>query len=396
MRWVSAVSDESSITRALDAVVGDVQKGLQGDPVDLLIVFASGEHLFDLGRVTGHLRESFGQRPLLLGCSATSVIGAHLELEDRPGVVLLGANLPGVELRCAHVTADGLPALDGSPAPWRDLFGVDPQLRPDFVVLADAYTIETTHLLQGLDYAYPHARVVGGLAGSAAGPGATALFHDDRIVRDGALVLALWGNVRVDTIVAQGCRPIGRPARVTRCEGQLLQELDDRLPTDFLQELFEGLTEPERRLAQRALHLGVVVDEMREEMGRGDFLVRNILGMHRETGVVAVGAELRPGQTVQFHLRDGLTAAADLDHLLQRYVAGRPDTEPAAVLQFSCLGRGRRLFGTPHHDVSKVHQALGPMPVAGFFANGEIGPVGASTYLHGYTTSLGIVRPRSG
>lgn len=396
MRWVSAISDDVDPVRALDAVAADLQAGLHGDPVDLLLVFASEEHLFDLGRVVPHLRENFGPLPVVLGCSAAAAIGAHYELEDRPGIAVMAANLPGVELRCVHLRNEELPALDGSPAPWREAIGVDPQLRPDFVVLGDPFALESDRLLQGIDYAYPDSTVVGGLASGSSGPGAIALFGDEGISRGGAQVLAMWGNVQIDPIVAQGCRPIGAPSRITKCEGQLLQGLDDKSPTDFLQALFEGLDDDDKQLAQHALHLGVVVDEMRDEMGRGDFLVRNILGMHRESGVIAVGADLRPGQTVQFHVRDGRTAAADLDRLLSRYVGGRPDTEPAGVLQFSCLGRGKNLFGQPHHDVSKVHAALGPMPVVGFFANGEIGPVGGSTYVHGYTTSLGIVRPRSG
>lgn len=396
MRWVSAISEDIDLERALDAIAADLQAGLQGDPPDLLVVFASEHHLFDLGRVVPRLRENFGPTPVVLGSSASAVVGSHLELEDQAGVAVMAAHLPGVQMRAVHVTDDDLPALDGSPAPWRTLFGVDPQLRPDFVVIADPFSTDTPRLLQGLDYAYPEATVVGGLASGSSGPGAIALFGDEGIRRTGALVLALWGNIRIDPIVAQGCRPIGEPARVTACEGQLLRGLDERSPTDVLQEVFETLADGDRQLAQQALHLGVVVDEMREEIGRGDFLIRNILGMHRETGVIAIGADLRQGQTVQFHVRDGRTAAADLDRLLDRYVTARPDTEPAGVLQFSCLGRGRNLFGLPHHDVSRIHAALGPMPVVGLFANGEIGPVGANTFLHGYTTSLGIVRPRSG
>jgi len=393
---VSAISEDGELRGALDAVTADLASGLRGDPLDLLVVFASEQHLFDLGRVVPHFRDAFGLDVVTIGCSAAAVVGSHLELEEQAGLAVLAAHLPGVQLRRVHVVDDELPALDGSPAPWRDLVGVDPQLAPDFVVLGDPFSLDHAKLLQGLDYGYPRSTIVGGLASGAGGPGATALFGDDGIARGGAQVLALWGNVRIDPIVAQGCRPIGAPARVTQCEGQLLQGLDDRPPTEFLQQVFDGLEDDEKQLAQHALHLGVVVDEMREEIGHGDFLVRNILGMHRESGVIAVGAELRPGQTVQFHVRDGRTAAADLDLQLSHYKTPPPDTEPAGVLQFSCLGRGRRLFGRPHHDVSSIHGALGPMPVAGFFANGEIGPVGGTTHLHGYTTSLGIVRPRSG
>lgn len=396
MRWVSSIRDEANLIDALDLACQDLVRGLHGDPLDLLIVYASQEHLFEFGRILPRVRENFGE-VLCVGCSAEAVIGSHLELEGRPGLALLGAHLPAVELRATHVRDTQLPPLDGSPAPWRDLLGVDPSLSPDFVVLADPYTTDTQRLLQGIDYAYPHSTVVGGLASGAQGPGANALFDRTTIQREGALVLALWGNVRIDSIVAQGCRPIGTPWRVTECEGNLVRGLDGRSPTDVLQEVFAGLaSDDERQLAQHALHLGVVVDELRSEIGPGDFLVRNILGMHPEAGILAVAAELRHGQTVQFHVRDGRAAAHELTVLLDRYVRARPETEPAGALQFSCIGRGRRLFGTAHHDVGCVQQALGPLPVAGFFCNGEIAPVGRSTYVHGYTTALGVVRPRSG
>jgi len=190
--------------------------------------------------------------------------------------------------------------------------------------------------------------------------------------------------------VAQGCRPVGTPARVTACEGQLIKSLDDRLPVDVLQDIYAGL--PESRRSQ-ALFLGVVMDELREEIGPGDFLIRNILGMDKDTGMIAVGAELREGQTVQFHLRDGETAAHDLDHVLKQYRATE-STPPAGALLFSCLGRGQSLFGEADHDSRRFREEIGPVAVGGFFCNGEIGPVGGTTYLHGFTSAFGIVRPR--
>jgi small ligand-binding sensory domain FIST len=396
MRWVSSISDQARLDVALTEVCVGVQRSLAGDAADLLLIFVSRHHLFDFGTVVGHLRENFGPDVPLAGCSAAAVLGDRGELEDRPGVALVGAHLPAVEVRVLHLENDELPPLDGSPQPWRQRVNIDPQLRPAFVVLGEPFTCDAPHLLQGLDYAYPGSSVVGGMASGASGPGSNALFTPVGIQPTGGLVVGLYGNITVDTIVAQGCKPIGSPARVSACDGNLLKELDGRSPREVLKELFESLGDDDRERARSALHLGVVMDEMRSEIGHGDFLIRNILGMDPQSGILAVGTPLRPGQTVQFHLRDRSTADNDLRALLDRYVRSSSDSGPAGALLFSCLGRGRSLYGEPDHDSRCFLERLGRVPLGGFFCNGEIGPVAGSTYLHGYTSAFGIFRPRSG
>jgi small ligand-binding sensory domain FIST len=364
MHWVSAISQKEDLLAALDEISQDLHEGLRGDPTDLLLIFPSQHHLFDYGRILPRLKENL-DCARIVGCSAHSVIGSHLEVERSPGLSAIAAHLPAVEISIRQVGRSDLPALDGSPQPWRDLLGVDSGLHPDFIVLADPFSLDVQELLTGIDYAYPDSTVIGGLASGAHGPRGNALFHTETIHRSGAIVIAFWGNVKMDALVAQGCRPIGQPARVTDCDGHLLTGIDKQSPTKYLASLYETLDESTQRLVRSSLHMGVVVDELREEIGPGDFLVRNILGMHEETGVVAVGSDLRCGQTVQFHVRDHTTATRELGERMASY-----------------------------HGL--VQEALGPLPLAGFFGNGEIGPVGQTTHLHGYTTVLGLIRPRSG
>jgi small ligand-binding sensory domain FIST len=393
MKWASSASDLPDSLAALEAASERLWDEFDQTPPDLLLLFASNHHIFHYGQMLPQLRQRLRPR-VLLGCSAGAVIGGGREIERRPGLSLMAARLPQVQHRFLHVRHDRLPELDGSPAPWRELIGVDPSSSPQFLVLADPYSIDVARLLQGLDYAYPGAPKIGGLASGAQGPGSNALFADDRIEREGALILSLSGDIAIDTVVAQGCRPIGRPARVTRCDGHLLQELDGRDPVAFLSELLGELSTADQALASRALFLGVVMNEMRSEVGHGDFLVRNILGMHRETGIIAVGTQLRSGQTVQFHLRDGERAANDLGGMLRAY-RQRSAAPPAGALLFSCLGRGESLFEVPNHDSHAFQSEVADVAIGGFFCNGEIGPVGDATYLHGYTSAFGIVRPRA-
>jgi small ligand-binding sensory domain FIST len=136
------------------------------------------------------------------------------------------------------------------------------------------------------------------------------------------------------------------------------------------------------------------MDEFNEEPKLGDFLVRNILGVDARSGGLAVGERLREGQSVQFHLRDAEASSLDLQSMLSQYVSDHQPGSEAGAMLFQCLGRGSYLFGRPDHDTDMFREMVGSIPLTGFFCNGEIGQVGGSTYLHGYTSSFGIFRPK--
>jgi small ligand-binding sensory domain FIST len=393
LKWFGAASDQVDSIRAAETVISRLQDQMGGGSPDVLLVFASHHHIFHYGMIIPLIQDRITPR-VMIGCSAGAVIGGGLEIENRPGIALTALRLPQVESRMVSVKHTQLPALDGSPQPWRDLVGVDPQLEPQLLIIADPYSIDAGTLLQGLDYAYPDSPKVGGLASGSQGPGANALFLNGELVRDGAAILSMWGDIAIDTVVAQGCRPVGRPMRVTSCDGHLLQGLDDGAPMERLQSMLSELDPKDQELARSALFLGVVMDEMREEIGHGDFLIRNILGMHQESGMIAVGTQLRHGQTVQFHLRDGAAASREVESLLDQY-SERSSGTPAGTLLFSCMGRGQSLFGESDHDSRCIRERVAPVPIGGFFCNGEIGPVAGQTHLHGYTSAFGIVRPRS-
>lgn len=162
-----------------------------------------------------------------------------------------------------------------------------------------------------------------------------------------------------------------------------------------LQELFRSLTERDRQLMGHSLFLGVVMDEFLDSPMQGDFLIRNVVGMDQRTGALAIGEMLKEGQLVQFHLRDAETSAQDLTFVLERYATENRENEVPGALLFSCLGRGEYLYGRPNHDTEIFQEKLGQVPLGGFFCNGEIGPVGGTTFLHGYTSSFGLFRSRA-
>ena len=166
-------------------------------------------------------------------------------------------------------------------------------------------------------------------------------------------------------------------------------------PLELLRNLIQNLSDSDRKLAQNSLFVGIIRDEFKLNLGQRDFLIRNLVGVDPRVGAVAIGDRVRPGQRIQFHLRDSQTSAEDLEKLLKNYQQQKQSSGKsfgAGVLMFACLGRGERLYNQPNFDSSLLCTYLKDIQLGGFFCNGEIGPVGGSTFLHGYTSAFGIFR----
>lgn len=392
MKWISTLSEAASLPQALEDVASAAEQSLKGQTPDLCLVFISSHFQKGYESVIPFLKERLGPR-VILGCSGGGVVGRGRELENCPALAITCAVLPDVAITPFRVADSSLPNLDSSPREWQHLAGVNPQTNPQFILLADPYSIRAENLLMGLDYAYPKAAKVGGLASGGSNPGDNALYLNSVCYRSGAVGVALSGNIALDALVSQGCRPIGKPMRVTKSDRNLLLELDGKTPLHILRDLYLTLNPRDQNLLQHALFLGLVMDPMKTHFTQGDFLVRNIVGMDTEKGILAIGAHLRQGQMVQFHLRDAQTSDEDLQQTLSAYTARSSQEPVAGALLFSCLGRGEFLYGHASHDSQLFEQKLGRIPVSGFFCNGEIGPVGGTTYLHGYTSCFALFRP---
>lgn len=329
---------------------------------------------------------------VLAGCTAMGVVGGGHEVEQRAAISLVAAHLPGVEVHATWRGCRDLPDEDAPPASWRAWSNLPARDAAAFVLLADPFTCPIERVVAGLDYAFPEATKVGGLASGGARQGENVLFLNEHRHREGMILVGMRGNLAVDAIVAQGCRPIGRPLTVSSCTHNVLLELEGHSPVAYLQELLPTLPETDQKLAETSLFLGLQVESLDAPQSERRFLIRNLVGLDYGNGALAVGAPLEEGMVVQFHLRDRRTSADDLGVLLRRH-AGRSLTPAAGALLFSCMGRGAYLYGRPDHDTQLFRQVLGDMPLGGFFCNGEIGPVGPTTYVHGYTSSFGIFRP---
>jgi small ligand-binding sensory domain FIST len=200
-------------------------------------------------------------------------------------------------------------------------------------------------------------------------------------------VIGLGGTIGLRPVVSQGCEPIGEPWTVTDASGHVVKGIGGRPAYQVLVETVRGLDAARRERVTGNLLVGLAMDEYRDEFRRGDFLIRNLLGVDPASGAIGIAADVAVGQTVQFQIRDAHAADEELRHMLAEESGGGA----SAALLFACNGRGVGLFGGPDHDARTVRELLGPLPLAGLFCNGEIGPVGARTFVHGFTASLALI-----
>lgn len=384
MPFAAALSADPNTAAALEEVTRQVRDQLPGPP-DLAVAFFSPHHLANATQLT-----ALGQRlqaRCLLGCPGEAVIGNDQEVEGGPALSLWAASWSGkVQLTPFLLevaeTADGYTLLG-----WPDELGGADARESLILLLADPFTFPVDAFLKQVNREHPGLRVVGGMASGASQPGENVLLLGDRAVRYGAAGVLLRGPVKVRSVVSQGCRPIGRHLVITKAQENVILELGGKPALARLQEVLNELDPAERELVRRGLHVGRVINEYQGAFQRGDFLVRNVVGADRTTGAIAITDRVRVGQTVQFHVRDADTADEDLNDLL-RFDLSAHERTPGAALVFSCNGRGTRLFPGPHHDARAVRARAGPIPVAGFFAQGELGPVGGQNFIHGFTASV--------
>jgi small ligand-binding sensory domain FIST len=394
MRWSSAVDTDDSLDVAVEQSAEKIFLGLDRQEPDLLIVFVSAQHAARFDAVSELLRREF-ENAFLFGCCAGGVIGGGREIEDRPSLSLTGAVLPGVKLKGTHLDAAQTPPTYADVRVWEDTLRMTANQQPSFLVLADPYSFETEAYVRGLDRVYPLSPKIGGLASGARQVGGAALYLGNHVYHSGSVTLALTGNIEIDAVISQGCRPIGDPMFVTAAHENLIRELDGKPPRDAISELFERMSAGERETFSQSLFLGLAMRKDASQYVPGDFLIRNILGMDPQSGALWVNANVPANSVIQFHLRDAATSAYDLERTLRDYRASRAVNPDCGALLFSCNGRGLGLYGQADHDSNAFRRLVADLPIGGFFCSGEIGPIQNATYLHGYTSAFAVFRERT-
>jgi small ligand-binding sensory domain FIST len=386
--FASAISTRNDLREALAEVVDSALTQLNATP-HLAMLFISPHHLPQSEQLIAELKRALPEETKLLGCGGETIAGVGQEIEDQPAISLWLAALPHTQITTMHLefqrTTEGM-AISG----WPDELAGTWQPDSFLIALGEPFSFPADVMLDQLNQDRPGIPVVGGMASAAASPGKNRLFLNRGLHSEGAVVAHLSGGVKLRTVVSQGCRPVGKPFVITKAERNIVYQLGGKPALGQLQEMFAALPTREQVAARQGLHLGRVVNEYLATFSQGDFLIRNVTGIDQASGALSLGDYFRVGQTVQFHIRDHESADAELHQLLAA-VRDLPAPATRGALLFSCNGRGTRLFPTPHHDAQVIQQQLGTVPLAGFFAQGEMGPIGGRNFLHGFTASIAIL-----
>ena len=368
--------------------VEELRGRLDAPQVSLGLVFMSPKFFPQAKQVLEILRVH-ARIPLLAGCSSQGLIVGGEEVEENGGLILGLYALPGAELKAFHFTQEEVEEANG-PGYWPMETGIEPTQTNGWLVFIDPFHLDSESWLRGWNEAYAPLPVLGGLGSGELSEQQTQVYFNGDVFEEGGVAISVAGDVKLAGMTSQGCTPIGDTWTLTRVEQNIIHEIGNRPAYEVLAETFGKLPPEEQKKARGNLFIGLVVNEYLDEFHRGDFLIRNLLGADPRSGSIAVGALPRLGQTVQFQRRSAAAATQDMEELLTRAKTQLGAATIYGGCLCSCNGRGKGLFGRPNHDAQLVQQRLGPMGLAGFFCNGEIGPVGEKSFLHGYTASLAL------
>ncbi|MGV3771694.1 MAG: FIST signal transduction protein [Verrucomicrobiales bacterium] len=327
--------------------------------------------------------------PLLAGCSSNALITGAEEIETGGGITLGLYALPGAKLDSFYLNQRSVDEANGG-AFWHSETSVSPDKTNGWLAFADPFNLDCDRFVKEWNAAYPGLPMVGGLASGIYEERSAQVYLNGDVFTEGAALISIGGDVEIASVISQGCTPIGETWTLTKVDQNLIHQIANRPAYQILAETFASLPPEEQKKTHGNLFVGMVINEYLEEFHRGDFLIRNLLGGDPNSGVLAVGALPRPGQTIQFQRRDAAAASEDMISLLNHVHEKLKGRDIYGACLCSCNGRGSGLFGYPNHDAGMVQRRLGETGLTGFFCNGEIGPIGEKNFLHGYTASLAL------
>ena len=388
MRWASADSRLLNPAAAAASATSALREELGDGRLDLVLAFVSGPGPERTSTAAETLRREL-PATTFAAVSARGVVTREHEVEHGEALSAVAARLPGVEVKPFLLTQDLWAEPIATEAEF-DLRAPGARGAELVIVLGDPFSLDMERVLGLFNRWVPGVRVVGGLASAATKPGGNTLVLNDWTAHEGGVAIALHGALRADVVVSQGCEPIGPPLDITHAEDNLIFTLDGQPAVERIEQVLRAVPENERDRLKQGLYLGRPARG--DASGRGDYLIRNLLGADRDRGALAVADVVGLREKVRLHVRDGRAAQEDLDMLLSPQAF---DTAASGALLFACNGRGKALFGAPDRDITTLQHAMkAAAPCAGMFCAGELGPVGERNFLHGHTASIAIVRPR--
>ncbi|MGJ8637925.1 MAG: FIST signal transduction protein [Opitutaceae bacterium] len=340
------------------------------------------KEILELVRIYAHVSA-------MIGCSGGGSIANAHEFETEGGFCVSLYYLPNTQAEVVRLPSELFEAEDTTSA-LRSALAEQAERANAWMLFASSESFHGESWLTDWDVVTGGSETIGGFACDTSDGGTGELYMNGDVYFDGAVALSLSGAVTIETVLSQGCRPVGSAWTVTQAEHNVIHQIGNRPILEVLRDTLEGMSRKEQQLARGNIFIGLVLDEYKQDLEAGDFLVRNLAGIDPKTGAVAIATPLRIGQNLQFQIRDAHTASIDLEALLRERMLALGKRSVYGACLCDCIGRGSSLFGVPDHDVSVIREIIPGLNVGGVFCNGEFATVDGRTLLHGYAASLAL------
>jgi small ligand-binding sensory domain FIST len=356
---------------------------------DMAVVFFTADHAGHPRDLAQSVSRAVGT-DCIVGSSATGVLTGDGEVEGSGSIAVLA-------LRADEII--------GRPFLFEPLKGNEVNLGATFgdflaksqdensltILLPDTYNGNPQPLLHAMAAKAGFRPLVGAGSSENGAAGATYQWCGDKVATNSVAGAYLSGQFNVAVDITQGCQPITSEMVITKAERNLIYEIDGRPALEVFARLLKGPLADDLRRALMVLFVGLPADRGENSVAAGKYLVRNIIGLDPEKGIVGVAEEVSEGEAMIFTMRDGQRAREDLNQMLQRQIESLHDRKPGFGLYFNCCARGSSLYGIPGIDSAYIRQTLGDFPLIGMFGGYELAPLGRANHLFAYTGVLALV-----
>ena len=356
---------------------------------DFAMIFFTADHAAHPKDLASALIRSVGTDSVI-GSSAAGVLTGDGETEGSSGVAV-----------CA-IASDAIAARPFIFEPWRgneahlgtsfgDFLAKTDEKNSLMILLPDTYQGNPQPLLASMARRAGFHPVIGAGSSEDGTAGATYQVCGEKVATNAIAGAYISGDFDVQVDITQGCQPIAEPMMITKAEGNLIYEINQRPAMEVFAGLLKGPLREDLRRAVSVIFVGLPANRQENSVAPGQYLVRNIIGVDAGKGIIGIADEVVEGDAMIFAMRDGARAREDLEQMLLRQTAALGNRKPALGIYFNCCARGNSLYGIPGIDSAYIRQALGDIPLVGMFGGYELAPLGRANHLFAYTGVLALI-----
>ncbi|HYY24137.1 MAG TPA: FIST N-terminal domain-containing protein [Candidatus Udaeobacter sp.] len=382
-------SSEASTLEAVENAAMEAMAQASVARADAAVIFFTVEHASRHGELIQTVRR-ITRTDQTIGCSAAGVLTSAGETEASQAVAVLVFSSDQIQSQAFLLNPVRERDQEVGAQIARKIVS-NPGRESLLTLLPDTYHCQPRRLLGSIEESVGFMPIVGAGASENGMAQTTYQLSGDTLTSNAVAGLHLCGSFAASIDITQGCQPITESMVITKAEKNLIFEIDDRPAFEVFAQMLKGPLAEDLRRALMFVFVGLPADPEENTFGAGQYLVRNIIGLDPANGILAVGEEVREGQSMIFTLRDGQRARDDLNQMLERQRQNLGGKKPAFGLYFNCCARGNSLYGMPGIDTAYIRQALGDFPLIGMFGGYELAPLGGANHLFAYTGVLALI-----